>query len=110
MSSFSQVSRRAALSAGSPTPVSRSSGHLASCDWYVNPGNYPWWDNLYIRLMLPLYCRRASGVLAISRATLDQFVKHTRMKLPRAAITHAGTAPNFTAAADPEVQKRFRDE
>ena len=83
---------------------------LQSCDWYVNPGNYPWWDNLYIRLMLPLYCRRASGVLAISRATLDQFVKHTKMKLPRAAITHAGTAPNFTAAADLEAQKRFRDE
>src|SRR5882757_5595266 len=55
---------------------------LQSCDWYVNPGNYPWWDNLYIRLMLPLYCRRARGVLAISRATLDQFVKHTKMKLP----------------------------
>ena len=83
---------------------------LQSCDWYVNPGNYPWWDNLYIRLMLPLYCRRASGVLAISRATLDQFVKHTKMKLPRAAITHAGTAPNFTAAADLEAQKRFREE
>jgi glycosyltransferase involved in cell wall biosynthesis len=83
---------------------------LQSCDWYVNPGNYPWWDNLYIRLMLPLYCRRARGVLAISRATLDQFVKHTKMKLPRAAITHAGTAPNFTAAADLEAQKRFRDE
>ena len=83
---------------------------LQSCDWYVNPGNYPWWDNLYIRLMLPLYCRRASGVLAISRAILDQFVKYTNMKLPRAAITHAGTAPNFTAAADLEAQKRFRDE
>ena len=83
---------------------------LQSCDWYVNPGNYPWWDNLYIRLMLPLYCRRASGVLAISRTTLDQFVKHTKMKLPRATITHAGAAPNFTAAADLEAQKRFRDE
>ena len=83
---------------------------LQSCDWYVNPGNYPWWDNLYIRLMLPLYCRRASGVLAISRATLDQFVKYTKVKLPRAAITHAGTAPNFTTAADLEAQKRFRDE
>jgi glycosyltransferase involved in cell wall biosynthesis len=82
---------------------------LQSCDWYVNPGNYPWWDNLYIRLMLPLYCRRASGVLAISRATLDQFVKHTKIKLPRATITHAGTAANFTAAADLEAQKRFRD-
>jgi glycosyltransferase involved in cell wall biosynthesis len=83
---------------------------LQSCDWYVNPGNYPWWDNLYIRLMLPLYCRRARGVLAISRATLDQFVKHTKMKLPRATITHAGTAPNFTAAPDLEAQKRFREE
>jgi glycosyltransferase involved in cell wall biosynthesis len=59
---------------------------------------------------LPLYCRRASGMLAISRATLDQFVKHTKMKLPRVMITHAGVAPNFTAAADLEAQKRFRDE
>src|SRR5581483_2341368 len=19
---------------------------LQSCDWYANPGNYPWWDNI----------------------------------------------------------------
>jgi hypothetical protein len=43
---------------------------LQSCDWYVNPQNYPWWDNIYIRLMLPLYCRKASGLLSISKATL----------------------------------------
>ena len=54
---------------------------LQSCDWYVNPGNYPWWDNLYIRLMLPLYCRKASGLLAISQATLNELTRRTGMKL-----------------------------
>ena len=34
---------------------------LQDSDWYVNPQNYPWWDNIYIRLMLPIYCRRPSA-------------------------------------------------
>jgi hypothetical protein len=31
----------------------------------VNPGNYPWWDNIYIPAMLPLYWRKARAILAI---------------------------------------------
>jgi glycosyltransferase involved in cell wall biosynthesis len=83
---------------------------LQSCDWYVNPQNYPWWDNLYIRLTLPLYCRKASGLLAISQATLDQLARHTRIKLGRTAITHAGIGPGFTTDRDPAALERFREE
>jgi hypothetical protein len=36
---------------------------LQDSDWYVNPQNYPWWDNIYIRLMLPMYCRKAKRLL-----------------------------------------------
>src|SRR5262245_38415044 len=43
---------------------------LQGADWFVNPANYAWWDNLYIRLMLPLYCRKATQILAISQAAL----------------------------------------
>jgi glycosyltransferase involved in cell wall biosynthesis len=83
---------------------------LQSSDWYSNPGNYPWWDNLYIRLTLPLYCRKASGLLAISRTTLDELTRHVKMTLPVAAITHAGVGPEFTAQGDPLEQRRFREE
>ncbi|HEX5462211.1 MAG TPA: glycosyltransferase family 1 protein [Steroidobacteraceae bacterium] len=80
---------------------------LQSCDWYVNPRNYPWWDNIYIRAMLPLYCRKARAMLAISQAALDELIRHG-LKLPRAAITHAGVGPRFTPDADPEELRRFR--
>jgi glycosyltransferase involved in cell wall biosynthesis len=83
---------------------------LQSSDWYSNPGNYPWWDNLYIRLTLPLYCRKASGLLAISRTTLDELTRHLKMTLPNTAITHAGVGPRFTPHGDPLEQRRFREE
>lgn len=82
---------------------------LQSSDWYVNPGNYPWWDNIYIRAMLPLYCRKARAILAISQAALDDLARHG-LKLPRAAITHAGIGPRFTAEADPGELMRFRSD
>ena len=44
---------------------------LQGSDWYVNPQNYPWWDNVYIRMMLPLYLRKADRLLAISQTVVD---------------------------------------
>jgi glycosyltransferase involved in cell wall biosynthesis len=82
---------------------------LQSCDWYVNPRNYPWWDNIYIRAMLPLYCRKARAILAISQAALDDLVHHG-LKLPRVMVTHAGVGPRFTPHADPEELQRFRSD
>jgi glycosyltransferase involved in cell wall biosynthesis len=82
---------------------------LQSCDWYVNPRNYPWWDNLYIRLTLPLYCRKASGLLGISQATLDELAK--RVSIPvHTGVTHAGVGPNFKALGEPRELARFRHE
>ena len=83
---------------------------LQSSDWYVNPGNYPWWDNFYIRLMLPLYCRKASGQLAISKTTLDDLARHVKLTSAATAITYAGVGPGFTAHRDPLEQQRFREE
>ena len=83
---------------------------LQSCDWYVNPGNYPWWDNLYIRLMLPLYCHKARAVLAISKAALDELIRHTRLELSCAGITYAGVGPGFSAVADRAELRQFRSD
>jgi glycosyltransferase involved in cell wall biosynthesis len=83
---------------------------LQSSDWYVNPGNYPWWDNIYIRLMLPLYCRKASALLAISKTTLDDLARHMKRRLPQTGITYAGVGPEFTVHGDPGAQQRFRQE
>lgn len=81
---------------------------LQSCDWYVNPGNYPWWDNLYIRLMLPLYCRKARALLGISRSTLEELSRHAGLNVAHAAVTHAGAGPAFNTTRDWPKLQEFR--
>ncbi|HEY6925176.1 MAG TPA: glycosyltransferase family 1 protein [Steroidobacteraceae bacterium] len=83
---------------------------LQSSDWYVNPANYPWWDNLYIRLMLPLYCRKASGLLAISKTTLNDLARHVKLTSPVTAITYAGVGPAFNSQRSARAQREFREE
>jgi len=83
---------------------------LQSSDWYVNPANYPWWDNIYIRLMLPLYCRKASGLLAISKTTLEDLARHVKLTSAATAITYAGVGPGFTPQRDSLAQRQFREE
>ena len=77
-------------------------------DWYVNPQNYEWWDNLYMRVMLPLYSRKARRTLGISQATLDDLSTYANIDVSSTAVTYAGVAPNITAERDPEALARFR--
>ena len=77
-------------------------------DWYVNPQNYEWWDNLYMRLMLPLYSRKARRTLAISQATLDDLATYANIDVSNSVVTYAGVAHNITAERDPEALAQFR--
>jgi glycosyltransferase involved in cell wall biosynthesis len=79
-------------------------------DWYVNPQNYEWWDNLYIRLMLPLYDRKAARTLAISQATIDGMRRYAGLKLENCVVNYAGIGPNFTVQRDSEALGRFREQ
>jgi glycosyltransferase involved in cell wall biosynthesis len=79
-------------------------------DWYANPGNYPWWDNIYIRLMLPMYSRKAVRTLAISQQTLDDLAKYTSIDTHRSVVSYAGIGPNFTAQRDEHALQRFREQ
>ena len=79
-------------------------------DWYINPQNYPWWDNLYIRLMLPLYNWKAARTLAISEATLVDLQEHTRIDVRGSVVSYAGFAANFTPDRDTQALEKFRSE
>jgi glycosyltransferase involved in cell wall biosynthesis len=79
-------------------------------DWYVNPQNYPWWDNVYIRLMLPLYSFKATRTLAISQATLDDLAKYTCIKVRDSVVSYAGVGQNFSGERDAAALEQFRAE
>jgi glycosyltransferase involved in cell wall biosynthesis len=81
---------------------------LQDSDWYVNPQNYPWWDLAYIRLLLPLYCRKATRLLVISQFTLADLVRHGVIHAGKAKVTHAAVGANFTPVRDEAALSRFR--
>ena len=79
-------------------------------DWYVNPQNYPWWDNLYIRLMLPLYHLKAKRTLSISRDTLNDLAKYAHINVCNSIVSYAGVGGNFTPYRDQRALEEFRAE
>jgi len=81
---------------------------LQDSDWYLNPQHYQWWDNLYIRLLLPLYCRKAGRLLVISQFTLDSLARHGVLRPEKAVVIHAAVGSNFSPACDDEAVRNFR--
>lgn len=81
---------------------------LQDSDWYLNPGNYPWWDNLYIRLLLPLYCRKASRLLVISQFTRDSLARYGVLGSKKPVVTHASVGSNFLPSRDEAALRGFR--
>ena len=81
---------------------------LQDSDWYLNPQHYQWWDNLYIRLLLPLYCRKAGRLLVISQFTLDSLARHGVLRPEKAVVTHAGIGANFSMSRDDAAVRAFR--
>jgi glycosyltransferase involved in cell wall biosynthesis len=80
---------------------------LHGSDWYVNPGNYLWWDNIYIRTMLPIYCRKAARLLAISQTVVDDLVRYARLDSAKVTVSYAASAPHFTRITDAAILREF---
>ncbi len=79
-------------------------------DWLL-PGQarfYPWWDVKYMRMMLPLYFRKSSAVISVSRETTDNF--NRILKLPAGKIQTIYFAPgrHFKRVTDPVVLEHIR--
>ncbi len=82
---------------------------LQGSDWYVNPQNYPWWDNVYIRTAMPLYLRKADRVLAISRTVVDDLSPYLRLDRSKIVVSYAAPGPSFTPRRDELALARFRE-
>lgn len=82
---------------------------LHGSDWYVNPGNYTWWDNLNIRIALPLYARKASHMLAISQTVVDDLASHAGIDASRVTVSYAAPSPHFLENPEPGDVSAFTD-
>jgi glycosyltransferase involved in cell wall biosynthesis len=83
---------------------------LHGSDWYVNPGNYTRWDNIYIRMMMPVYCRMAVRLLSISNVVVDDLVKYAHLDRDKVTVSYAAPAPHFKPVGDRAVLRKFAEQ
>ncbi|MGH7797411.1 MAG: glycosyltransferase family 4 protein [Candidatus Binatia bacterium] len=82
---------------------------LHGSDWYVNPGNYLWWDNIYIRTLLPIYCHKATRLLSISQTVVDDLVRYARLDATKVTVSYAAAAPHFAPITEDAVLREFAE-
>ena len=82
---------------------------LHGSDWYINPRNYTWWDNLYIRLMMPIYCRKAAELLSISETIAKDLENYAGIDPSKVTVSYAAPNENFQQCDDQEILKSFRN-
>lgn len=76
--------------------------------WWAIPEHHTWWDVLYMRLMLPLYCRKASHLFPWSEFNLNETRKYLRLPMKSATVTPFAPDPCFMRLCDAGTLSEFR--
>ena len=82
---------------------------LHGASWYVEPWFYPWWDNLYIRLAMPLFCRRAAHMISNSVCTTQDYVNLIGADRSKITTVPLAAAPIFHRVTDGAELTRVRE-
>ena len=87
---------------------------LHGADWFLPEAAkfYTRLDRLYMRLFMPLYLRRAAGIVSVSRLTTDDFERIFRLPKGRITTVYFGPARHFRPVTDAgaiaAVRRRYR--
>jgi glycosyltransferase involved in cell wall biosynthesis len=75
---------------------------LHGADWYLPDAAqfYGRLDRLYIRLFMPLYLRKAAGIMSVSRLTTEDFQRVFGFPEGRIQTVYFGPAPQFKPVTD----------
>jgi glycosyltransferase involved in cell wall biosynthesis len=83
---------------------------LHGADWFI-PGAarfYGRLDRLYMHVFMPLYLRRASGIISVSRLTTDDFERIFRLPAGLVRTVYFGPARHFRPVAEQDTLDRAR--
>jgi glycosyltransferase involved in cell wall biosynthesis len=76
--------------------------------WWAIPEHHTWADRMYMRTMLPLYCRRASRFFPWSQFILEENRKYLALPLRQATVTYTACDPSFGHLYDETALREFR--
>jgi len=84
---------------------------LHGADWYLPDAAqfYGRLDRLYIRLFMPLYLRKAAGIISVSRLTTEDFQRVFGFPEGRIQTVYFGPAPQFKRVTDAAQLQAVRE-
>jgi glycosyltransferase involved in cell wall biosynthesis len=84
---------------------------LHGADWYLPDAAqfYGRFDHLYIRLFMPLYLRKAAGIISVSRLTTEDFQRVFGFPEGRIQTVYFGPAPHFGRVTDGAKLQAIRE-
>jgi glycosyltransferase involved in cell wall biosynthesis len=77
--------------------------------WWAIPEHHTRLDVMYMRTMLPLYCRKSSHFFPWSQFILDENRKYLPLSLENATVTHTAPHANFQRSYDAQTLQEFRN-
>jgi len=75
---------------------------------FVHPEFYKARDILYLKLMIPLYLRRATKTIVVSGKSKDDIVKFTGVKKSKIVVVHLAVEDIFSEPVDSAFTERVR--
>lgn len=83
---------------------------IHGASWFVHPELYPRLGILYIRMLMPLYCKRADAILSNSSLTTRDFVRILNVPERKITTVRLGTAAGFRRIDDAAALQAVREE
>ncbi|MEW6298657.1 MAG: glycosyltransferase family 1 protein [Thermodesulfobacteriota bacterium] len=77
--------------------------------WWAWPEHYEKWDVRYMKLMLPLYCRRAAHIFPNSRFDLEETKKYLGLPFGNTTIVYSAPNAYFRPIDSVADLERFRE-
>jgi glycosyltransferase involved in cell wall biosynthesis len=76
--------------------------------WWAWPQHYLKWDVFYMKLLLPLYCRKAAHLFPWSNFNLDETRKYLKLPLKNITITYPAPKECFKVINDNEELNQIK--
>jgi len=68
---------------------------LHGSEWFIYPQNYPWSDIQYVKLMMPLYLKRANLVISVSNRAKEDIITHIGVDPRKIKTVYLAPAEHF---------------
>jgi glycosyltransferase involved in cell wall biosynthesis len=82
---------------------------LHGSEWFVYPKNYKLLDRIYVRIMMPLYCKKASFLISNSDLSKRDFVNIVGVSEDKIKTIYFGVDPRFRHIDDDIFLKKARE-